>query len=123
MPEAAVIPSSARQAPAKLPANSSNSIGFIRMDSECERPSALEQVGELIGRQGFAEQIALHSVATMLTQELALGAALDPLRHRGHLEIAGQPDDRGDDGGVVDIQTDVTHEGLVDLDLVEVESP
>src|SRR5690348_4762424 len=94
-----------------------------RRGSECERAAGLEQVGEAFSRERFTEQVTLHALAAVGAQELTLAAGLYTFRHRHHLEVTGHADDGGHDGGIIHVQVDVAHEGLVDLELVQVKAP
>src|SRR6185312_6129935 len=91
-----------------------------RRDSECERAARLEQVGELLSGERLAEQVTLDAVTTVGTEELALARGLHALGDDHDLQVAGHADDGGDDGSIVHVEVDVAHEGLVDLEFVQV---
>mmetsp|Transcript_20721 Transcript_20721/g.38883 ORF Transcript_20721/g.38883 Transcript_20721/m.38883 type:complete len:265 (-) Transcript_20721:52-846(-) len=79
------------------------------------------KLGEGIGRQRPAEQIALHRLATLAAQEVELARGLDPLGQGLQAQRLGHADDGIDDGAVLGVLGQVAHEGLVDLELADAE--
>ena len=84
--------------------------------------SAGKQLCELIGRDGPAEQVALYLVALARAQECQLLHRFHPLGDDLEAEALGHVDDGDDDGLVVDVMGQVLHEGLVNLELVDLKA-
>src|SRR6266536_6158770 len=84
-----------------------------------ELPRPRQELPEVRGGEGAAEQEPLHTVALAGGEELELRLGLHPLRHHAQLQGMGQGDDGGGDGGVIGVARDVAHEGLVDLQGVD----
>ena len=74
---------------------------------------------KLMGRDGAAEQIALHQVHAGLPHVVELLLGLDAFGCRHDAQPLGQRERRCDDGLVVAAREHALRERLVDLDLVE----
>jgi hypothetical protein len=73
---------------------------------------------ELLGRNGTAEQVALHADAAELEQEVPLLDRLHTLGDDVEPELAGEREHRARDRGATRFARDVAHERLVDLEPV-----
>src|SRR5882757_10701936 len=78
-----------------------------------------QQADDLGVRPGAAEQKALALVAAFGAQAAQFGFGLDALGGDGDAEPDAEADDRTHDRLRVGVRTEVAHERLVDLDLVE----
>ena len=79
----------------------------------------LQQLEHFIGGQGAAEEIALHGIAALRSQKIELLLGFDAFGHDPEMQATGHGDDGGDDGRVVLVYRDISHESLVDLDDVD----
>ena len=86
------------------------------------RRHACAQTPEFRRRQRLAQVVALNFTAAMLQQKARLLGRLHPFGDGVHAQALCQLDDGHHDGLVVCIAMDVAHEGLVDLELVNLET-
>src|SRR5580700_1662197 len=79
------------------------------------RDAVFEQLGELRGRHGLAEIIALRFITLVGLKESNLGWRFDPLRNHSQPQASAHGDYRGHDGCLLGRDTDLADERLVDL--------
>ena len=80
-----------------------------------QRFSLLEQLGEVFGREGFAEIVALYPVAAVLAQVGKLLFVLHAFRDHLEAQVVRESDDGASDGRVVGIDGNVPDERPVCL--------
>ena len=78
-----------------------------------------QQGREALTIEGAADEISLNGVASLGYGEVELRACFNALYRRRHTQARSHRDDRADDGSALLIVRNLTHERLVDLDLVE----
>ena len=83
----------------------------------------LEQPGDFVSRHGATQQIALEQVAALLLQELSLEIGFDTFSHHFQVELMGEGDGRRGDGLIHTVRPHVLHEGAVDLDALDGNTP
>ena len=74
-----------------------------------------DELQGILGRQGLAKQKALHEVALMLDQVVALGFGFNPFRGHFQAEVVRQGQGGSADLGIIGVSFDIADEGPVEL--------